>query len=297
MNITIVEAARTSGLTTLTRLKGELGIAAADTSKDARLEDMIEEVSAAVVSYCHREFARQSVTERQVGEGRTVQMLSLTPVVGLLEARFEGAEIDLDLLSITNPGAGFIHLAGGFLNTNPRQVGITVEPVNQPGIQSYAFDYIGGYILPGDDISPSGTCSALAADNSFNLTGDTFPILVSGEFVRVAGFATAGNNGRHRVLSRTEAKLIVASTLTTEAPSGVVTIRSRNFPRDVEAWVLSELRDRYLMASRPGASDVTSERIGDWAATYAGPAAGAGARTSGLSAKTAAGLEGWIRVE
>jgi hypothetical protein len=295
MRVTTVEAARSTALTTLSRIKGELGIASSDTSQDTRLEDLIEEVSAAVVTYCGRAFARESLTEYQVGYGRTVQSMSLTPIVSLLAVRLDGDAIDLADLTVADPGAGFIQVAGGFRNTGARVQGIEVSEVNQPGVQSYAFDYIGGYVLPGDDITASGICVASGLDSSFNLTGDTFPILVSGEFIRVAGFAAAGNNGRFRVLSREEQKLIVGSTLVDEAPSGIVTIRARNFPRDVEAWVIAEIRDRYLMSSRTGASDVSSERIGDWAATYKTTAAGDSAEWSGLSERTARGLRGWVR--
>lgn len=294
MDITIVEAPRTTALTTLARMRRELGIPPSNTSNDERLTDLIEEVSSAVVAFCQQPLIRQTVTERQVGFGRSVQMLSVTPVPRAAVTGVRFGDTTVSGCTITDEKAGFIYRRECFADTRPVRQWIERDPVSMPGSPDWEFDYSGGYVLPGDDIVASGTCVANAADNSFELVGtpDYFPILVSGEFITVVGFATTSNNGRFKVLGRTPTKLFVGSALTQEAPSGVTVVACRNLPPDLEGAVVVEVKARFRSQRRD--PSIKAESLGDWSATYGGSAEGS---YVGLCAAAAGMLDRYVRVE
>lgn len=72
------------------------------------------------------------------------------------------------------------------------------------------------------------TISAAAADNSYNDSGSGFVTanFLQGQWVRVSGFATSGNNGYARLTSVAAGKLVVTGlTLTNESASPSVTIK------------------------------------------------------------------------
>lgn len=76
-----------------------------------------------------------------------------------------------------------------------------------------------------DSAFSAATVDAAAGDNSFNDSGSGFPTLVAGQWIRVAGFTEAANNGWFEVVSQTAAKIIVTGgTLTTEAVGDTITI-------------------------------------------------------------------------
>jgi hypothetical protein len=305
MNITIVEAPRTTAFTTVARMREELGLTT--TAQDTRLNTLIEEVSADIVAYCQQPLIRQTVTERQVGLGRTVQVLSVTPVPhgGVTQARLRGCSISG--YQVSDPEAGFLLRTGGawWINRWPDSRAynqwIERDPAIMPGMQLLEFDYSGGYILPGDDIVCSGIASAASATSTFTLDDDaenstTFPILVSGESVVVGGFTNSANNGKFTVLERTPYTLRVAGTLVDETPSGssVVTFNSRNLPRDLERLCVTEVKGRYLSQYRD--PTIKSESLGDWSASY-GSAAGDIQGYGGLLPGVANGLDKYVRLD
>ncbi len=70
------------------------------------------------------------------------------------------------------------------------------------------------------------TISAASADNSFNDSGSGFGSVVAGQWIKVSGFATAGNNGFFKVVTKTTGKLVVeGGTLTNESATPSVTVR------------------------------------------------------------------------
>lgn len=296
MNIVVVEPPRTTGLTTLARVRRELGLS--DTSQDERLTDLINEVSADVVAYVRQPLIRQTVIERQVGTGRTVQVLSLTPVPhgGVSAVRFDG--VSVSGWYVSDPDSGFLFYQNRWADTRQWNQWIERDPAVMPGNQDYEFEYTGGYILPGDDISPSGVTAANAIDSSFELVGTdtTFPILVSGEYVRVTGFALPSNNGRFKVVRRELQKLYVEATLVDEQPSGVVNFVSRNLPFDIEGAAVMEIKARYLSQRRD--PSIKSESIGDWSTSY-GNTLGTGnaGSTGGLNEATAGRLDKYMRLD
>lgn len=299
MDLTIVEAPRTTALTTLARMRRELGLEADDTSQDERLTDLIEEVSADIISFCNQPLIRQTVTERLVGYGRPTLILHVTPVpvAGVTEVLFNDEVIEPEEYRITDPDAGFLYRSLLWDNTRPVKLMIEVDPVAMHGSADFELTYTGGYILPGDDITASGI-TAVASDSSFNYSDGTFPILVSGEYIRATGF-TGGNNGRFKVLSRTLTKLIVDGSLTDETGGMLATIASRTLPRDLESAAIHEIRYRYQTQRRD--PSVSSERLGDWGASYSDPGQASsrlrGVDAAGLHETTAMRLIRWQRLE
>lgn len=77
------------------------------------------------------------------------------------------------------------------------------------------------------DVEDSATdVSAANADNSFNSVGGFDATPSAGQWIKVAGFTTAANNGYFRVVSATSNKIIVeGGTLTDEAAGDTVTIK------------------------------------------------------------------------
>jgi len=62
--------------------------------------------------------------------------------------------------------------------------------------------------------------SAANSDNSFNSAGAGFPAFVVGQWVRVAGFTDAANNGFFKVVSRTSSKLVVTGAILADESAG-----------------------------------------------------------------------------
>jgi hypothetical protein len=69
--------------------------------------------------------------------------------------------------------------------------------------------------------------SASSADNSINSAGAGFSNVVDGQWVKVSGFVTTANNGIFKVVTATTSKLILLTTLVTEAASASVTVKAQ----------------------------------------------------------------------
>jgi hypothetical protein len=92
------------------------------------------------------------------------------------------------------------------------------------------------------------TITVAAADNSYTGSGGTeFTNAVVGQWVKVTGFTTAGNNGYAKVLTKTNAKITVSGlTLTNEASGDSVTIKGallKNSSTDVSFTLEKEFAD------------------------------------------------------
>lgn len=271
MSLTFTDPPRSTALTTLARMRRELRMRDSDTSKDRIIMDLVDEVSADVITFLRQPLIRAAVTEKQFGYGRTVQMLTLTPLLDVSEVRYRDVALNPSGYSIYNQDAGFLYRQDRWDDTQPVDQWIEANPVNMPGEPAWAFDYIGGYLLPGDDVISDRTSSVVASSGLFVLSGnDRFPLLVSGEYIRVTGFAVSANCGRFKVLRRTPTSLQVEATLEDATASGVVVYACRTLPFEIEAAAVNEIKLRYYRANRD--PSLASEKIGDWAATYRDPA-------------------------
>lgn len=301
--IVVIEPARTTVFTTLAHVKSELTLTDVNDARDEVLSRMIEDASSAIVSYCDREFARATVTEKLEGYGRTTLMLNRTPLNEVSQVRYRGNVIAPASgyetsfgWSIHDPDAGFLFRAAVFTSTQPIRTWIESEVIPEAGRQDWHVDYTGGYLMPGDNLVASGVMSALATDNSFNLPEDDdfyFPIIVAGEVIRTAGFTDAANNGKHRVVSRTPTKLVVASVLADETASGFHRLTCQTLPADLERRCLDTVKNWFLWVKRD--MSITSESLGDWSSSYAS-APFLAADNFGLPPMVAAGLQRWARV-
>lgn len=274
-SLTYIERPRSTAFCTVAEVKLDLGITGP--ARDAQIEEYIEEISADIVAYCGREFARASVVEQLSGDGSRSLMVSLTPIVVCTDVAFRSRPFT-DFL-VYNADAGILYHANTFRDTRPVRQQIEPHIVNDLAGLDFSASYIGGYLMPGDDVLASGTL-AVVASGILRLTSGEWPILTSGDLIRTSGFATAANNRRLTVRAIDGLDCIVAETLVDEEAGAVVLVRVRTLPASLNGIARQLARDRFLSRNRDG--DVVSEKIGDWSATYRG-GAGSSASTSDTS--------------
>lgn len=286
----VLTPARSLRLTTPERVASDMGLSA---SAATQFEDLVDEISSEIESFVGYRLVRERVRETLESRGNRNMFLSRTPVASLEQTTFEDTVVSG--VSVANPGTGEVYYRDQFDNTMPLDVWIRPSQGAAPGQPLWAFTYWAGFLTRDDDIV-SGTLTAESATQELVLTGDSWPYLVSGDAVAVEGFATEANNGRFVVLARvSDTRLRIETALTDETVSGVATVVVRNLPGELERAVLDEAKTRYLSQSR--ASDITSERIGDWSATYGNGSQVNQATTHGFSnRRTAEKLERWQRV-
>jgi len=138
MAITVTGAASSKQLTTVANFKEMMGISGS--SDDTFIGKVIDRASQAIVDYCGREFAKETITETIAGAGQPLLFLSRTPVVTLTSVSFDGDIMDTEDYELQDKVSGRIYNKGGYW----RYTGYSL---------SYSFVYEGGYILP----SMSGT--------------------------------------------------------------------------------------------------------------------------------------------
>lgn len=136
-------------LTTVPALKAELSIPAEDSSKDELLARAIEAASDAIRRYCHRDFARKTVTEQLVGHGTASLIVSLTPIVTVDSIELYGEAVPLEDVAI-NATAGLI----------TRRYGVWPEAV-APNV---VVTYMGGYVTPAQADADPGLTRDLPHD-------------------------------------------------------------------------------------------------------------------------------------
>lgn len=162
------------------------------------------------------------------------------------------------ILNCTNCSLGQTNetQVSNFIRSDTNRAGIVRTGINAGGdlgieLQYGAYDDLIAAALRatwGATIAISATTiSAAAADNSFNDSGSGFGSIVVGQWVRVAGFATAANNGYFRVLTKTTGKITVAGgTLVNESASPTVTIKGallKNGTTDKSFTIQRDLQD------------------------------------------------------
>jgi hypothetical protein len=252
----------TTALTTLRRVKVEMGLSLTDTSLDELLGALIDEASQAIESYCGRAFARAVVTETLSGTGRMRLMVSRTPVAAVSAVVYNDSTISSSEYAVEDGAAGFLYRDDGWYWTVSQDASDLV-PRYVPSLATneYAVTYTGGYLLPGDNLSLA-TLSITSSTDCVKDSASGMPLLVAGDRVTTAGWNNATNNRTMTVLSRTAAKVVVNSTVlvdeaSTDQPR---TLTVRNLPADVEracvetvkAWYLGRLRDPRVTAKSVG---------------------------------------------
>ncbi len=147
MSLVVIEAAPSTKLTTLAKVKASLNIT--DGSKDDELTDLIQAASDFAVRYCGRNFALQKVREGLPGKGTNDILLSLTPIVSIDTLEYKGDLIDTSYYRITDAEAGIVQSDLGFRGSYYANRNSWNDFPSVDAKEVYSFVYDGGYVLPG----------------------------------------------------------------------------------------------------------------------------------------------------
>ncbi|MDD5366925.1 MAG: phage head-tail connector protein [Gallionellaceae bacterium] len=274
MSVTYVTHPSQTALTTLRRVKVELGLDLSTNSHDELLTALVADASDAIGSYCGRAFPRAELTETLPGTGRLRLILPRTPLKAITSIVYADSTLGSTSYSIEDEDAGFVYREDGFYWT-PLEDASQLVPHYTPSLetQEYAVTYVGGYLLPEDTVT-AATLSILTSTESINDSASGFPLLVPGDRITTAGWTNAANNGTHTVVSRTAAKIVVSTTslvaeASTDQPRTVV---CRDLPRDLERACVETVKAWYLGAQHD--PTVSSKRVGDLELSYSVTALG-----------------------
>lgn len=254
---------KSSLLTSLARVKAELKM---DTSaNDATLRTYITEASDTIMRELGYKVPRAQVRETVVGEGRSELLLSRTPVAKIDSVTIDGVLVDPELYSV-EPEPGILLHKHGWENTHHFGAWIDRYERTDLGRFDISIDYWGGALMPADDVLASGI-SVVSDEEGGSFVFPNPPLLVEGDVIEAAGFDDEENNGQFTVVSRDADKIVVASDLADEAiaPAGA-TITVRTLPPGLERLAVDTVKAWWLGRTRD--PNVTSERIGDWSATW-----------------------------
>lgn len=269
------------------QLRKEMGLGE---EADPILDEMEIEVSAAVVSYCQRPFARAVVSETVPGFGGLTLLLGRTPVVAVATVAHDGTLITD--YSVYDADSGLLYRALGWRWTAGTGWWLEEQVIPKSETPSFTVAYTAGYLLPTDDVG-SGALSVDATDQSFNITGEVFPLLVAGDRIISSGFATAANNGTWTVVSRTATKIIVSEAgMVTELASANPNpkgLRVRTLPDDITRAAINTCKAWYIARQRD--PNISSRSITGLSLVYAASTAGG----RDLPPAAQAGLAAWRR--
>lgn len=254
---------RSRALTTLARIWTELRITTADPLRDELIESLILEASDMIIKEIGYELFRARVTETVVGYGRSELLLSRTPIAKLESVSIDGEVIDTSLFTVDAIVGMLLH-RGAWANT--RHIGVALTPFERPdeGEHRIVADYWAGVFGPGEDINASGL-SVYGPTETFVV--DDPPLLVPGDVIETVGFAEDANNGVFNVVERNASGIVVDGMIITEASApAAARIKVRTLDRALERFCVQAVKSWIVGSDHDPA--VTSERIGDWAATY-----------------------------
>ena len=289
MGLDVTTAARSRRLTSVRRVQDTLGLAA---TVDADLfGGLIDAASAAIESYTHRSFARETYSETLPGFGDIRLMLARTPIVAVSSVLCDSAVVTD--YSIDDAKAGFLYRRCGWWWTAQRYAGLTGGgsyldqgwPMVRQEEPRYTVAYTAGYLLP----YTATTISAAAADNSINDSAGLLPSgAVAGDTVTVSGFATAANNGTFVLgtAPTTSKWILIGNTLVNEAATPAVTVSG--LPGDLEKAAIEATKSFY--SNRADDSDIVEKAAGPMRLRYS-----EGGGTVGLPAVCVGLLAPWVR--
>src|SRR5579871_789891 len=209
--LSVTAAPRAVDLTLLATVKLELGIS--NSNDDAFIGKLITWASGAISRYCrgpNRTFSRRFLSEGVGSYGKSRLMVSETPVIALSSVSVDGVVLDPAMYTLDNPEAGLIFNPIGWFPTEilglPAVFAADYSWMpDPPNLTIIKVAYAAGFLLPSDDIQPvANRISAAAADNSFNIVNQKWPLLVPGDIIATSGFSNAANNGSFTVVSATD---------------------------------------------------------------------------------------------
>jgi hypothetical protein len=136
-------------MTTLADVKAMLGIT--DTTQDARLELLLNRISAMIAHYCDRVFTRTTYTsETYTGTNRQALVLRQWPVVSVSSVAVNGTTMAATEYEVKtqDQAMGAIYKAGGWYQNSNYATGLTLDTWAVG--RDYAVTYVAGYYMPGD---------------------------------------------------------------------------------------------------------------------------------------------------
>lgn len=143
MGVTITSAASSQALTTIARIKTELGISGS--GDDSLLTDLVLDASDYIVRYCGRTFVKETVTETLPSSGGVFLVLSRRPISSISEIRFSGDVVDSSDYEIHEADSGIVYRSNGWSSTQATYQSITLREMPSTGQNLYAVDYVAGY--------------------------------------------------------------------------------------------------------------------------------------------------------
>lgn len=151
MGVVVVEQAGTWFLTTLARVKGELGITESD--DDELLTDIIDRASSVIADETGRVFGVETVTETLDGTGSRLLALTRTPIIEVTAITED--DQDITDYSVEDRKAGALYRAVGWGRSGGMRMWGTEAFASGyilPGYTGarYSVTYRAGYVLPGE---------------------------------------------------------------------------------------------------------------------------------------------------
>jgi len=257
VTVSIATPPASTALTTVARLKSEMGITSTD--YDTFLAVLVTQATEQVYAWAGRPLYRAKWTETRNGSGRTQITLARYPIASLDSITY-GEDTITDAI-VESSASGILFLGDAFT----RAIDDT----------RWTFTYHAGYLLPGDDFdgtaSVNGTTEAYESSALFTAAA----LLKAGDTIKASGFTNAANNGL-KIVSTTAATtsaITVTQNLTTEASAASRMLRLSNLPGWIERACIDLCKLAFKARDRdPAVSDV---RIGDasvsWSAVDSAP--------------------------
>lgn len=131
----------------------ELGLSGAEAT--IIITDMVDQASAAIVSYCNREFALETVEETLPTTGSCNLMLTRTPIASISSITFNGVTVPATDYFLTEPEAGFVFNPNGWGDSAQRTYGLSGTPVQNSRAYLLKATYSAGYVPPGFTGTPA----------------------------------------------------------------------------------------------------------------------------------------------
>ena len=185
-----------NGLCTLADVKSLAGIT--DTSQDARLELLINGVSAQVSDYCQRNFQKTTYTNETYScPNRQLLLLRNMPIVSVTSVTFDGNLFTAGTDYVVTPeyqSWGALYREPGWIGYPINREYLTTDPVS--GKRVIVVTYIAGYLLPADAGYTAGASTSLPMDLQYAV-----------QLVVLAAYVQARKNNFDGLASMTEGGL------------------------------------------------------------------------------------------
>lgn len=242
---------RSTLLSTRDRVYARLGITGEDAKTDALLEAASAEYAQAVGYGLVRAEVLETFDGVAFGHDR---VFGWAPILSLEEVLFQGSTQSLSGFAVIQPlGSVVRSLVLGW----PRLTG---------GLD-WSVRYWAGWLTPADDF----TTEALAfnaAGKTLTLSAGSWPLLVPGDRIGIAGSDDGHNDKALTVVDRTGLVVTVLEDVTDEAEGEEITVSVSNLPADIEQAVIERLADLRSGSTSSAAGEVTSREVDGAKVTY-----------------------------